>query len=223
MVKKSVQDNILEKLLEEPAKKTSFDLQKFVSKNPIPASIGILGLCLILFGVVFSLRNFDFGNSQVEIIEAESSEEISGKVIVHLAGAVEKPAVYEMESGARLNDLLSLAGGLSDKADRVWFNKNINLAQKVSDGVKIYIPFEGESSGSSGTVVGISSVGGKVNINIASQSELESLPKIGPVTAKKIIDHRQQHGSFQSVEDLTKVSGISSKTVEEIRELVSVY
>jgi len=226
MPKKSAQNEILEKLLEEPGEKTSFDLKRFISKNPVAVGAAILGAGLTLFGIVFSLRNFNFAKNQVEIIEAESTGEISGKVIVHLAGAVEKPGVYELEPGVRLNDLLSLAGGLSDNADRSWFAKNINLAQKVSDGVKIYIPFEGEpadSAGKSGVVAGISENSGSININTASQSELESLPKIGPVTAKKIIDYRTQNGSFQSVEDLSKISGISSKTVEEIRKLVTVF
>jgi len=227
MSEKSAQNEILEKLLENSGKKTSFDLKRFISKNPIPAGAAILGAGLILFGVVFSLRNFNFGKNQVEIIEAEESGQLGklgDKVIVHLAGAVEKPGVYELELGARLNDLLSLAGGLSDDADRNWFAKNINLAQKVSDGVKIYIPFQGEAGGgSSGAVAGISESSGSININTASQAELESLPKIGPITAKKIIDYRTQHGSFQSVDDLSKISGISSKTVEEIRELVTVF
>ena len=219
------EEDLLEKLLEEPEKKASFDFVSFFSKNPIPVSVAILGLGLIVFGIFFSLRDFNFANSQVQIIEAEESDELISEVIVHLSGAVEKPGVYELENGARLNELLSMAGGLSDKADRSWFSRNINLAQKVSDGIKIYIPFQGELgvSEGSGAIVGISLEQEKVNINTASQSELESLPKIGPVTAKKIIDWRENNGGFKSVDDLAKISGISSKTIEEIKELVTVF
>lgn len=217
MPQPSDESQSLDKFVEYPSKTTPFSFQLILA---------VLGGGLLLIGLIFILRDIE-KDSQVKIIPVDENqdEDSGGEILVHVAGAVQKPGVYRLAFDARMNDALVEAGGLTEDANRNWFNKNINLAQKVSDGVKIYIPFIDEtasnvSSGESG-IQGATS--GLVNINTASQAELESLPKIGPVIAKRIIDYRESSGQFQSIEDLTKITGISQTTLDYIRNKVTTF
>lgn len=157
--------------------------------------------------------------------------------MVHVAGAVEKPGLYKLKADARINDALLAAGGLAAEADREWFEEYVNLAQKLSDGIKLYVPFRNEVSSSAkatedkdkvGIVIGEESIfvqdsKGKININTASLSELDSLPGIGPVYAQRIIDYQMGNGSFSSIEEITKVKGIGQDTFEKIKDKITVF
>ena len=149
-----------------------------------------------------------------------------GVVYVDVDGAVKEPQLVELPSGSRVEDAIQAAGGLTKKADLT----NVNRAQILSDGEKIYIPVKGEaaasaeaSGGGSGTAGsnGVSS-DGKININTADANTLEQIYGVGPVTARKIIDYREQHGSFQSIEDLKNISGIGEKTFEKMQDYVTI-
>lgn len=154
-------------------------------------------------------------------------------VVVHVAGAVQAPGVYELDSGSRVHDAVTAAGGLRDDAD----TSAINLAAPASDGSQIYIPVQGEAplssaggaeaaNGTTGTFPGTERRGtdaaGLVNINAASAEELQTLPKVGPVLAASIISWREQYGGFSSVDELDQVSGIGPATLEALRPLVTV-
>jgi len=121
---------------------------------------------------------------------------------------------------------LIAAGGLSENADRVWVSKTINLASIVKDGAKIYIKdTSNQQTGASSQqaeVQGLSTNQGMININTASQSELEKLPGVGSATALKIVNYRQNN-PFSSIEDLMKVPGIGEKTFEKMKEMLSVW
>jgi len=186
---------------------------KFLEKYKWQISLVLLGLILVGLGILGT--NF-LGQKEggIEILPAE--EEVSGEIFVDIQGAVEKPGVYKLSSDSRINDLLIAAGGLSAEADRGWVAKNLNLAQKLSDGAKIYIPQKGEQS--VGKVAG-ASVMGKININTASKSELDTLPGIGPAYAQRIIENRP----YQTIEDLLKVPGIGPKKLEKIRDKITVF
>jgi competence protein ComEA helix-hairpin-helix repeat region len=144
-------------------------------------------------------------------------------VIVDLKGAVRKPGIYRMNAGERVSDAVARAGGLTGKADE---NK-INLAQKVVDEMVIFVPEKGEkipaeiSSASAGSsqkpVSEATGGGGQININTADEQALQHLTGIGPAKAKAIIQYREQHGPFKSVDDLNGVSGIGDKSLEKIR------
>ena len=137
-------------------------------KNKIPISLSLVGLILIGIGL-FSTSLLQENRSSIEILPAE--EERGETFFVDLEGAVEKPGLYELPFDARVNDLLIRAGGLSASADREWVEKNLNLAQKLADGAKIYIPRLGENE--PGEVAGSSVISSeKININSASASEL---------------------------------------------------
>ncbi|WP_237692892.1 helix-hairpin-helix domain-containing protein [Rothia nasimurium] len=156
----------------------------------------------------------------------------SAPVVVHVAGAVQTPGVYELGSGSRVNDAVTAAGGLRDDAD----TSAINLAAPASDGSQVYIPVQGEAPPSSaggakaahslaGTGLGTdrgADAAGLVNINTASAEELQTLPKVGPVLAASIISWREQYGGFSSVDELDQVSGIGPATLEALRPLVTV-
>ena len=174
-----------------------------------------------LFLVIISLLSFRLNAQQEPEIEIFSSEEQKEeKIFVYLEGAVEKPGVYELPEGARLNDLLILAGGLSAEADREWVAQNLNLAQKLVDSAKIYIPERSEvlrSLGEGGQASDI--ITSKINLNQASSSQLESLWGIGEKRAADIIKNRP----YQTVEELLTRKIIPKNVYEEIKEEITVY
>ena len=145
-------------------------------------------------------------------------EQQAKKIIeVHVTGAVVHSGVYILEEGARVYQAVEKAGGTSDDADL----ERINLAQPLYDGQQVFVPRKLEE-GPSGEENSYPQ-GGKLNINIATQSQLEALPGIGAVKAQSIIKYRQENGHFSSIEELLKISGIGEHTLEGIRELISVY
>lgn len=154
--------------------------------------------------------------------EPESKEEII--IMVHISGQIYKPGLVELESGKRLKDAVELAGGLKKDAD---FDK-INLAKKLSDEEKIYIPKIGEElSEEFQSIVTESSTSdnskdsSKVDINNCNKEALLSLPGIGEVIAGRIIDYREIN-KFKTIEDIKSVSGIGDKKFEGIKELITV-
>lgn len=182
-----------------------------MEKHKWQITLGLLGLILVGLGILGT--NFLAQREEgIEILPAEEAE--GGDIFVDVQGAVEKPGVYKLSSDSRINDLLIAAGGLSAEADRGWVAKNLNLAQKLSDGAKIYIPECDEAPRSLG-VVGHS----KININAASKSELETLPGIGPAYAQRIIENRP----YSTVDDLLQVPGIGPKKFEKIKEKITVF
>ncbi|MGH2740351.1 MAG: helix-hairpin-helix domain-containing protein [Actinomycetota bacterium] len=138
-------------------------------------------------------------------------------IIVHVAGWVHRPGVYRLHLGDRVIDAIDRAGGPRVGADLDL----LNLAALLVDAQQVYVPRRGESSSSSESGSG-PGVTRKININVATAEELESLPGIGEVLAQRIIDYREENGPFASVDELVNVSGIGEATLEEIRDLVTV-
>jgi competence protein ComEA len=141
-------------------------------------------------------------------------------VIVHITGAVPRPGVYALPQGARVQDAISAAGGFLAEAEKT----QVNLARLVEDGEKLDILYiEGASPiiPTPGATI-IAATTDLIDLNIASQAELESLPGIGPTTALKIIEYREQNGPFLATEDIINVSGIGPGTYERIKDLITV-
>jgi len=189
------------------------------------------GAILIGLGVFFFKNRESLYSSSVEVLESSSVNEgaSSEEVVIEVSGAVETPGVYRLSINARIEDALIAAGGISVDADRDWMEKTLNRAAKISDGQKIYIPRINEqiSGASASNVTGYqstSSVGGSsltkmVNINVASQKELESLWGIGPVTAQNIIEQRP----YSSVEELLNKKILKTNVYETNKDKLSIY
>jgi competence protein ComEA len=139
---------------------------------------------------------------------------------VHVAGWVKEPGVYEVSQGDRVIDAIERAGGPRRGADL----DSLNLAALVVDGQQVLVPRITAAGGEAGGESPPPEAGGtqKVNLNLATAEELESLPGIGEVLAQRIIEHREANGSFTAVEELLEVSGIGESRLGDIRDLVTV-
>jgi competence protein ComEA len=141
-------------------------------------------------------------------------------VVVQISGAVPRPGVYALPEGARVQDVISAAGGFLAEADKEF----VNLARILEDGERLDIPYgEGFSPViPTQEVNSITSSSELININTAASFELEELPGIGPTTAAKIIAYRDANGPFLSIEDIINVSGIGPGTYERIKDLITI-
>lgn len=139
----------------------------------------------------------------------------SATIFVHVVGAVARPGLFTLRDGDRVVDAVAAAGGFTDVADQ----SQVNLARFVSDGEQLIVPLVGESPPAPGTA---GAVGGKVNLNTADLVTLETLPRVGPAMAQRIIDWRTANGRFTAVEDLMSVTGVGDKTFEQLKKLVTV-
>jgi len=182
--------------------------------------IFLLGVILTGVGLFISRNEKDGDTDKVEVLMGASEAQGEGlEIVVEIAGEIEKPGVYKLPKNSRIEDLLIASGGISSDADRVWMERSLNRAAKLSDGQKIYIPAVGEQgSNPSGESRG-SGGSGLININSASQKELDALPGIGPAYAQNIIEHR----SYSNVEELSTKGVLKKSTYEEIKDLVTVY
>lgn len=186
----------------------------FVNQNFIALILALLGF--ILIGAGFAASKLSLFSRKEPIV---ISQETSAKIRVDIQGAVNKPGLIILKDSSRVSDLINAAGGLAENADKSWVAKNINLAQVLTDGAKIYIPtiLELEKTSSSNLqVLGNTDL---ININNASESELDSLPGIGKVTAQKIISGRP----YQTIKELKTRKIVGNSTFEKIKNLISVF
>ncbi len=167
-------------------------------------------------------------------VSDRSGTPLDGTIFVDIGGAVKTPMLAELPDGSRVDDAIEAAGGLRKEADMT----NVNRAEFLVDGQKVFIPsyaldedgniIESSAAGESVSVDGTSSgagaidSSGKVNINTADSTQLQTLNGVGPATAQKIIDYRDSSGRFTTIEDLKNVSGIGDKTFEKLRDYICV-
>lgn len=190
-----------------------------------------MGLILIGFGALLYKIDAFSGVDKVEVLSSTTegenmdSNNSQGEIIVEISGSVENPGVYTLKNGSRVDDLLTIAGGLSLDADRSWVDKNINRASKLVDSQKIYIYSQSEVKSAKDSssikldqaVLG-AETGGLVNINTASLSELDALPGIGPVYAQKITEQRP----YSSLEELVSKGAVGQSLFEKIKSSISI-
>ena len=149
------------------------------------------------------------------------------EIVVHAAGAVARPGLQRLAVGARVADLLDVAGGPTPDADL----DRLNLAAPLADGQRLYVPRLGETTpapvspeGGGGAVGSGDATGGAagpIDLNTATAEQLDALPGIGPATSAAIVDHRERNGPFGSVDDLLDVRGIGPAKLEGLRDLVT--
>lgn len=155
---------------------------------------------------------------QVDLPAAKASPEPAAEAVVHVAGAVHAPGVYRFGEDERVEAAIAAAGGAREDADL----DALNLAAKLHDGERIYVPVEGEEESAAGSPGRGSDGPGRVNVNTAGSEELQSLPGVGPAIAERILAHRETHGRFETPRDLLKVSGIGPRTLESLEDLITV-
>ena len=214
--------------LEDPVT-SKFNPEEFLSRYKLVLSIFLGGLILIGVGLFYWKNGNSFSSSKVEVLKSDLQTSQAEKVVVEIAGAIEKPGVYTFDQGARVDEVLIASGGLTAQANREWFEKSVNRAAKLVDGQKIYIPKIDEQT----NVLSASSGGGDqtvssgdtaenqnlVNINEASTSDLDKLPGIGPVYAQSIIDHRP----YSTVEELLTKGALKKNVYEKVKDKVVTY
>ncbi|MCM3161855.1 helix-hairpin-helix domain-containing protein [Metabacillus litoralis] len=148
---------------------------------------------------------------------SENSE--ASTIVIDVKGAVQTPGVYEISANARVHEIIEKAGGLSDQADEAA----VNLASSLEDGMVVYIPQIGENKENPfQTTNEDKDSPKKININLATSEELQTLSGIGPAKAEAIISYREENGHFKSIEGLLEVSGIGEKSLEKLKEEVTV-
>ena len=178
--------------------------------------------------------------SNISKVINEENKEIESKISnikVHICGAVKQDGVIELEENSRVSDAIEKAGGLKENA----YMNDVNLASLLEDGMKVYIPsvedknnnqvinnnsenkvVTNQSNGESKETVSTNNKNRKININTATQAELEGLPGIGSSTAQKIISYRKENGKFKNVEDIKKVSGIGEAKFNKLKGLIDI-
>lgn len=154
---------------------------------------------------------------------AANADVSAGSLYVHVSGAVARPGLYRLEGGARLVDAVAAAGGFAEDADEA----GVNLARPVSDGEQVVVPVVGAAPAAGSGAAGGGAAGGvagdaRVNLNTATVADLDTLPRVGPAIAQRIIDWRTTNGRFSAVDDLLSVPGIGEKMLESLRPLVAV-
>lgn len=142
---------------------------------------------------------------------------VAGPVVVHVSGAVERPGVYELAAGDRVQDAVDRAGGPTADGDP----NAINLAAAVVDGARIHVPAFGEEVVETAPDDATSAPVGPVDVNRATAAELDRLPGVGPATATAIVTERERNGPFVSVDDLERVPGIGPAKLDALRDLVT--
>ena len=205
-------------------------------------------IIIFIIGIYYLfIRDKDYleSDSSMNILNTEEDEGIENKIsitedkekiVIYVAGAVKNEGIYELDKNSRIADCIEKAGGLTEDANI----KTINLAYVLEDGMKVYIPsnsdvnkvedetnlYVSKENGSANTGTSTSKntsvKNSKININIATQTELETLPGIGPSTAEKIINYRKEKGKFGSIEDIKKVSGIGESKYSKIKDYITI-
>lgn len=185
----------------------------------VGAAIVVVVLALAVTVGIGILRGAGTPIEEVAVASDDATASLSADdVYVHVAGAVAAPGLYRLFDGARVVDAVAAAGGFADGADRAA----VNLARTVSDGEQLVVPIIGAAPSTGTGSTGAASGDGRVNLNTADVAALDTLPRIGPALAQRIIDWRDANGSFTSIEDLLAVPGIGDKMLESLRELVTV-
>lgn len=149
-------------------------------------------------------------------ITAAAAAPAPSALLVQVGGAVRHPGLVSVPAGARAVDAVTAAGGPTSRAD----STALNLAARVVDGQQLVLPERGRSGATAALPSSAVQSGAPVSLSTASEQELETLPRVGPATAARIIAYRTAHGPFAAATDLMKVTGIGPKTFDSLEELV---
>lgn len=160
-------------------------------------------------------------NKDIFINSQTTQTKESGDITVYINGEINKPGVYKVKNGSRIDELINIAGGVTANAD----TQKLNFAKKLKD--EDYIFVNNKNAAINGvpqatTASGTSVSGGKININTATKEELKTISGIGDVTSQKIIDYREKNGDYKTIEDLKKIGGFGDKSLENIKDKIDI-
>lgn len=210
-----------------------FDLIK--GKSTLVKQIGA-AILIIMIGAVYLLwprheqsekgiQSIPSTQTSQSILHSESREKSTSKqtsavIMVDVKGAVNKPGVYQVDTSERVQTAILKAGGQRAEADM----NQVNLAQRLTDGQVLYVPVKGEQVPTNYGSEALSSGQTKIaiNLNTATKEELQNLEGIGEKKADQILDYRQEHGGFKSIEELKSISGIGVKRFEAIKDQLAI-
>ncbi|WP_079479601.1 helix-hairpin-helix domain-containing protein [Halobacillus salinus] len=173
---------------------------------------GLVLVCVLIFSQSEGTAVSDAPNQKQESEAVEKVETVSENMKVDVKGEVINPGVYDVEEGMRVNDVVTIAGGMTENADP----QSVNLAQVLQDEMVILVMKKNEENDQGAPQ------SEQIRLNQASLDEIQTLPGIGPSKAQAILDYREENGPFQSVEELLEVSGIGEKTLEGMVEEVRI-
>lgn len=206
-------------------------MEKFLtsSRNKFLLLLGVIGLVLVAVGIFIFKSGLNFGGTKVEVLSESVESNNPKSITVEISGEVISPGVYKLPDNSRINDLLVVAGGFTRSADRVWTDKYLNRAAKITDGQKVYIPsvnkqsvsLSAKNSGGDQTISPTFSSDSKVliNINTASLDQLDSLPGIGQKYGQSIIEHRP----YSNIQELVSKGAIKQSLLDKIKDIVTIY
>lgn len=188
----------------------------------------ILGVCLLLL-LVYGAYNMSKVKTPIsnrptqQKLSRQSAKPSSAKICVDVKGAVSRPGVYYLPKSSRVKEAIDAAGGVKAEADL----KQVNLAKQLQDQQVVFVPLPGEqlptvmASGSPSNSADTSK--GKINLNSASKADLQKIDGVGDKKADKILEYRQQHGQFKSVDELKNISGFGDKTIAKMKDQLAVW
>jgi len=199
--------------------------ERFADSTLVAAGVVVIVILGAVFGVVVLAPHGTTSAAPPSppVFESVTSSSTTlPQVLVHAAGAVRQPGLHSLPSGSRIADLIEAAGGVDETVDI----DRVNLAAPVSDGERVYVPRRDEPVPAASTLSpelgGFpSGLGRPLDLNTATQQQLDELPGVGPATAAAILAERKSRGRFASVDDLLDVRGIGTAKLEEIRGLVT--
>jgi competence protein ComEA len=197
--------------------------------RPWRAALGVLTTLVVLAGLWWVLRppvavapeSLLPVVSSAPAAAAPGTSDASGvppTVVVHVAGAVARPGVLHLPEGARVVDAVEAAGGAAPDADL----DRVNLAAPIADGARVLVPRAGEAATAVEGDLTAGGVEGPLDLNLATEGQLDELPGIGPATAAAIVEYRERHGPFATVDSLVDVPGIGDAKLAQLRDLVRV-
>lgn len=152
--------------------------------------------------------------ARLQGVDSAGAAAARAAIVVNVVGAVRRSGLYRLPEGARVADAVQRAGGPTRRADIAL----VNLAAPLADGQQVVVPRRPPPGAAAG---GLTAAGAKVSLASATLEQLDGLPGVGPVTAQKILDWRQGHGPFRSVDDLDAIPGIGPARIEQLRDLVT--